>query len=228
MLRSLALLLCLLPLASEARIYKCVDQAGNTSYGQQPCPQEKGTTSEVIELRPSAPPSPVEPPALPEAQAGNAAERLHLALLWLQRSYPFLVSGSPQADPAAIAQMLQLQQAAMDTGVSPADALVQAALLVGRDYRPAPAVLATPASQRPAETGGGLTVIEIGREEPPRDETDVQDSQPVWPQVYRPPYWHDSPVWPPHYPPPRPPRPRPPPVVEEPPKIIHGIPLRRD
>lgn len=167
MIRSGLLMLGLLPLLAQAGVYKCVDHQGHTSFSQQPCPPEGGTTTQMRHLPVTPKARAFEPPVLPEATADNVAERYRSAMLWVLDSYPLLNPASPEASFEAIREFERLSRDSMALGEDPAAAVIAVSSQVAERHVVAPEASSLPALTPPAppEKPRGLRVIGLTEEE---------------------------------------------------------------
>lgn len=162
MFRCLLLCLGLLPVSAFAQVYKCVSAAGHTTYSQAPCPDASGETTE-LRVQSSIGPN------LPPARADNESERVQLAEAWAYKRYPFLDGESSKANEAAIGEVIDIRDRAIQDGELPADALVKAVSQVGPRYTSAEVVRRNIAAAEimsgPKKGGGGVTVVGQGGED---------------------------------------------------------------
>ncbi|MBG4448732.1 DUF4124 domain-containing protein [Pseudomonas aeruginosa] len=146
----------LLPLMAQAQVYKCVSSEGRTTYSQVPCPDASGTSTE---LRVQT----FLGPDLPVAQPGNEQERLQAVAVWAYQRFPFLNIESPDANDAAINEVVVLRDEAIRAGEQPAEALLKAVGQVGPRYSSAEIVRRNSAAadimQSSPGGGGGLAIV---------------------------------------------------------------------
>ncbi|SDT98068.1 protein of unknown function [Pseudomonas pohangensis] len=126
------------PLA-QGQAFKCVTPDGQTIFSQVPCPVEVGTTTE-LRLPTGSVSRSGAGPSLPPAQTDNQLERLQVAADWVMNRYPFFDGESPSANGQAITEVLALRDSEIERGGDPAEALLNAAKLVGPRYEATEAI----------------------------------------------------------------------------------------
>ncbi|HBO2594031.1 TPA: DUF4124 domain-containing protein [Pseudomonas aeruginosa] len=161
MFKFLVLGLGLLPSLVQAQVYKCVSSEGHTTYSQVPCPDASGTSTE-LRVQTSLGPD------LPDARPGNEQERLLAVATWTYQRYPFLNSESPEANDAAINEVVALRDEAIRAGEQPAEALVKAVQQVGPRYASAEIVRRNSAAADIMQStpGGGSGLVVVGGDSP--------------------------------------------------------------